>query len=248
MMALSSPVLSLLLLLAPAEAFSMSASRPLLPRGIPLRSVQCVYGVPRRDFARSLCVNVGCLVITRPAAAKYGESAKIAGGIQELSDAIKGKGEPPQGPSVYDAESLKLQEERIAKVDKEWARLVRDVDLALQSSNPKAAASAVNLRMGTIKPKMREISRIAVDGDVIVRAEGKQSPKFDYNSGKFEFKEIVQIPEDMFLLIGKVAAACNKNDVEMARHVWTSAKAVFEQWCVALKAQDRLQDEILRGA
>ena len=47
-------------------------------------------------------------------------------------------------------------------------------------------------------------------------SEGKQAPKFDYNSGKFEFKEIVQIPEDLFAVLNRMTAACQKGDVPAA--------------------------------
>ena len=55
-------------------------------------------------------------------------SAKIAPGIQELKDAVTGKAEADHGPSLYDKESIRLQEERIANVDKEWSKLVKEVN------------------------------------------------------------------------------------------------------------------------
>ena len=55
-------------------------------------------------------------------------SAKIAPGIQELKDAVTGKAEADHGPSLYDKESIRLQEERIANVDKEWSKLVQEVN------------------------------------------------------------------------------------------------------------------------
>jgi hypothetical protein len=67
-------------------------------------------------------VAAGC---TLPASAKYGDSAKIAPGIEELKSAIQGKDEAPKGPSIYDKESIRMQEERIANVDKEWNKLVQ---------------------------------------------------------------------------------------------------------------------------
>ena len=42
--------------------------------------------------------------------------------------------------------------------------------------------------------------------------EGQKAPKFDYNSGKFEFKEIAQLPEDMFAILNRFTAACQKSD------------------------------------
>jgi hypothetical protein len=183
----------------------------------------------------------------RPAFGKYGDSAKIAPGIQELTDAITNKQEAPKGPSIYDKESIMQQEERIAKVDKEWRKVVKEVDKAVGALNYKAAVSAIALRMGTIKPKMREISRIAADGDVIVRQEGKAAPKFDYNSGKFEFKAIAQLPEDVFLALGRFTAAAQKQDAQKAQDEWTAAKAIYDQWCAALKLEDELEADALTG-
>jgi hypothetical protein len=46
------------------------------------------------------------------------------------------------------------------------------VDAALSASICTEAKSSLALRMGTIKGYMREVSRLAADGDILVRDRG----------------------------------------------------------------------------
>ena len=92
----------------------------------------------------------GCLLaaagalLPGPAFAKYGDSAKIAPGIQELKDAVTGKTEADQGPSLYDKESIRLQEERIAN---QWMRLEQACMLVRELLAEPAEILADELRL-----------------------------------------------------------------------------------------------------
>jgi len=145
--------------------------------------------------------------------------------------------EDKKGPSLYDAKAEEVIKERMAKVNREWGKMKKEVDSALaQPGLCNEATGSLGLRMGTIKQGMREVSRLAAGGDVLVRDNGDgRAANFDFSTGTFTYKEIAQVPEDMFAGINRLVDSCRLKDQPAAGEEWEGVKAAFAKWQLLLR-------------
>mmetsp|Transcript_21338 Transcript_21338/g.65069 ORF Transcript_21338/g.65069 Transcript_21338/m.65069 type:complete len:219 (+) Transcript_21338:241-897(+) len=188
----------------------------------------------RRGFLGALAAPVlGGAVFgaAEPALAAYGASPKMNVKdeqiVNERGSAVEGGG----SASVFDEEA-KAREQK-AKVEAEWTKIRGVVDKALErgkQSDLLAAKDILALNMGNIKSRMRDVSRIGVGGEIMEKEEGSGLSKFDYNTGKFSLKELVQKPEDVFAAVNETYFYIGRKDVESARVQWAKAVTAYEEW------------------
>jgi len=87
--------------------------------------------------------------------------------------------------------------------------------------------------MATIKQDMRNVSKAAASGDILVR-DGSIA-KFDYNSGKFTLKPVAQLPEDLFAAVNEAYLAAGKKDFDATVKAMNAADGSYGEWLKELK-------------
>jgi len=185
-----------------------------------------VEGASRRAFLTA--ASLLPLAIGTSGGAATGQFAKID--VAQFVDDVYGE-DKKKGPSLYDAQADAVRKQRTKVVRKAWDKMISEVDTALESKNLATVQGALSLRMGTIKSSMREISRIAAGGDILVRDKGEgKSANFDYSTGTFEYKAVAQTAEDMFTAINRMYEKCKTKDHAAALAEWEDAKGLYTKW------------------
>uniref|UniRef100_A0A6U0TVT1 Uncharacterized protein n=1 Tax=Pinguiococcus pyrenoidosus TaxID=172671 RepID=A0A6U0TVT1_9STRA len=133
------------------------------------------------------------------------------------------------GKAVFDAEARAVELQR--KVCGEYERISSTVNAALEKGKAKDlrdAQSVLALSMGNIKGGMREVAKTLSGGDILVRDNG--IAKFDYTGGTFTYKEVAQLPEDIFAAINAAYLDIGRKNVEAAKTQMAKADSAYASW------------------
>ena len=122
-------------------------------------------------------------------------SLSIEGAAPKL-EYFKNVDDSNSGPKIYNEADIKLITTKLESISKSFDKMINRIEAATQNNNKNEAKNAMELVMTDLKVNMRQVARVATNGDIYVRRNKGAEANFDYNSGKFEYKLEAQLVED----------------------------------------------------
>ena len=125
--------------------------------------------------------------------------------------------------------------------DKMVNRVVSEVKTTSGEPQRRDAQATLSIYMGTLKSDMRQLSKIACDGDIYSRynengLSGTKEAKFDYNTGQFTLKPIAADAESVIsaindLYFNTVPTASTESIIDELKR----AEDSFDDWFLLIE-------------
>lgn len=177
---------------------------------------------------------VPLIVRPAPAAAEYGAAPKM-----QIKDAQREGGLASLGSGIYETNEKEQMKGTRQKVCGDWEGISSGIAKSLAKGKAKDLRDiqdVLALKMATVKTGMRNVAKVAADGDILER--DRSIAKFDYSSGQFTLKPVAQLPEDIFASVNEIylAVGNGRKDIEAASAELSKADAAYREWTRLLDA------------
>lgn len=135
-------------------------------------------------------------------------------------------------PRAYDESNIKNAKEKLKSLSPKWTTTVTKVELAISKGEKAEIQSILGIVMGSLKTDMRQLSKFAVQGDIVSRSDGPNwmNANFDYNTGQFALKEIPQKAEDFISLVNDYYFYSVKEGKDKSLSAFAHTDKAFKEW------------------
>lgn len=185
-------------------------------------------GLLSRSLAKNIALSSASLLMSSTVSAEMMVAPKV-----EL-----GTGRAPVvriGTGLYDKEELKAINEKALKTKARFTNMLEQVQQLVDEGKPADAKQVVQSEMSPLKVNMRELSKVASNGDAVIRsADGKAS--FDYNLGKFNLKPMAEKAEGVSQEINDLYYGSINQGPSAAKKDIEIATKLFDEWDTLVEA------------
>jgi hypothetical protein len=143
---------------------------------------------------------------------------------------FKALDETTTGPQIYNEADSKIIRDKLEAISKSFDKMLNKIENAINKNNKNNAKNAMELVMNDLKINMRQVARVATDGDIYIRRNTEAEANFDYNSGKFEYKQEAQLVEDIVAKLNQLYFyGLNSNPDETMKEL-IDIKNTYNNW------------------
>ena len=133
------------------------------------------------------------------------------------------------GTGLFSVEDLLAIKQKSKTTNERWTTLVNTLNEDIDKGDIDDAKRTIANQMLTLKVNIRELSKIASDGEEVIR-DGKGSASFDYNTGQFNLKPMAKQGEQIFLQVNDIYYYAIKQAPTVAKVEVSKANDMFNVW------------------